>query len=124
MRKLISFPLNVLEPIRGYLKNQEKRLAKRQKELVDEDPFSDPSRLNNNASIDADAAEQFGHARVTALREETEKMLIRIRKALTKINLGRYGLCEDCGKMIDTDRLAVDPSAQYCVSCQKKRVTE
>ena len=124
MKQLIAFPAKVLEPIRKYLALQEARLAKRRKTLIAEDPFADSSRLDDNASVDTDAAEQFGHARITAMREETEKMLVRIRKALTKIKLSKYGLCEDCGVMIDTDRLAIDPSVQYCLSCQKKRVRD
>ncbi|OGV90552.1 hypothetical protein A3A66_02400 [Microgenomates group bacterium RIFCSPLOWO2_01_FULL_46_13] len=118
--KLITFPAQVLEPIKHYLLHQEKKLNHRKDSLLKEDPFTNPDRLNDNASIDTDAAEQFGHARSQALRQEIDKTLVRIRKALTRIKLGRYGLCENCGRMIDTDRLAIDPSIQFCLSCQKK----
>lgn len=53
------------------------------------------------------------------MKEEIDKTLINIRKALTKIKIGNYGQCENCGRLIDTDRLAIDPSASLCVSCQK-----
>ena len=32
-----------------------------------------------------------------------------------------YGICEDCGKMIDTDRLMIYPEATLCVSCEAKK---
>ncbi|MBI4999343.1 TraR/DksA C4-type zinc finger protein [Candidatus Gottesmanbacteria bacterium] len=32
-----------------------------------------------------------------------------------------YGICERCGKMIDTDRLAVMPAAELCLECEKKK---
>jgi RNA polymerase-binding transcription factor DksA len=120
MSKRISFPANVVEPVRQYLLSKEKKLEKRKQELAKEDPFTDPGRLNDNAASDTDAAEQFGHARVAAMKEEIDKTLINIRKALTRIKIGKYGLCESCGKMIDTDRLAIDPAAQFCVECKKK----
>lgn len=117
---MIKFPSRILKPIWHYLKREEKRLIKRKKSLEEEDPFADTDRGDNNAP-DTDAAEQFGHARVSALIAEINKNLIRIRKTLTRIKIGRYGLCKGCGKMIDTDRLAADPTAEYCLDCEKKR---
>jgi len=116
----IKFPLHVLQPIKDYLFQQEKKLKKRKRELQKEDPYQNEDRLLDNAAPDTDAAEESGHERVSALKKEVDKSLIRIRKALTRIKLGNYGLCTKCGKMINTDRLAVDPTAEYCVKCQKK----
>jgi len=121
MKMAISFPKNVLQPVRDYLKSMQKTLERRRKKLDKEDPFKDPARVNDNAAVDADAAEISGHDRVDALRTEVDKRLIMIRKALTKINVGKYGLCESCGKMIDTDRLAVNPTAELCIDCESKR---
>lgn len=112
-----SFPLQVLQPIRDYLMTQQAKLLKRKKELTAEDPFSDTSRVDDNASLDADAAEISGHDRVSALKWEVDKGLVRVRKTLTRMKLGNYGLCSKCGQMIDTDRLAVDPTAELCVTC-------
>lgn len=113
----LTFPLQVLQPIRDYLLEQQAKLVRRQKKLTAEDPFSDTSRVDDNASLDADAAEISGHDRVSALKWEVDKALIRIRKTLTRMKLGKYGLCPKCGEMIDTDRLAVDPTVELCVKC-------
>ena len=86
-----------------------------------EDPFNDGDRLNDNAAVDADAAEEFGHDRVSALKLEVDKTLINIRKTLTKIKLGRFGLCDNCGRMIDTDRLAIDPTVSKCIRCAAEK---
>jgi RNA polymerase-binding transcription factor DksA len=112
-----SFPLQVLQPIRDYLVNQQAKLLKRQKQLTAEDPFSDASRVDDNAALDADAAEISGHDRVSALKWEVDKGLVRVRQTLTRMKLGKYGLCARCGEMIDTDRLAVDPTVELCVTC-------
>ena len=117
---MMKFPARILRPIRQYLKREERRLIKRKKNLKKEDPFADTSRVNDNAP-DTDAAEQFGHARVSALISLINKNLIRVRKTLSRIKIGRYGVCKSCGKMIDTDRLMVYPEATKCVKCEIKR---
>ncbi|OGY17724.1 MAG: hypothetical protein A2784_01180 [Candidatus Chisholmbacteria bacterium RIFCSPHIGHO2_01_FULL_48_12] len=117
VKSKFSFPLQVLQPIRDYLVNQQAKLLKRKKQLTAEDPFSDVSRVDDNAALDADAAEISGHDRVSALKWEVDKALVRVRKTLTRVNLGKYGLCAKCGEMIDTDRLAVDPTVELCVTC-------
>lgn len=118
---MIRFPFKALRPIWHYLKREEKKLITRKKKLQKEDPFSDTSRVNDNAASDSEAAEQFGHARVSALLLEINKNLIRIRKTLSRIKIGKYGVCKGCRKMIDTERLAANPTAEYCLECEKKR---
>lgn len=113
----IKFPIKILEPLAKRLKSEEVKLSKRQKALDKEDPFKDSDRVNDNAAVDAEAAEEFGHDRVSALKQEVEKTLIRIRKTLTRIKIGKFGLCEKCGQLIDTDRLAIDPTASLCIKC-------
>jgi len=117
----VKFPANLLFPIGKLLNWRLSSLEKKKKSIEDEDPFKDTERLNDNASPDTDAAEQFGHARSTALRNELAKKIVQTKKALTSIKIGTYGICEDCGKMIDTDRLVVYPEATKCISCEEKR---
>ncbi len=115
----ISFPKKILSPIKVFLKKREQKLKKRKKELSREDPFADTDRINDNAASDTDAKEQFGHARVTAMREEIDRKLIQIRKALTRIRIGKYGTCEKCSRMINTDRLMIYPEATVCIKCER-----
>lgn len=117
------FPMNVLKPLMDYLKGEEKRLVKAKSSLSREDPFKGRKREEDN-SIDADVAEQVDHDRVFASKIELKRSLINIRKTLTRIKIGRYGICEKCTKMIDTDRLAIKPTAEYCVSCEKEIETK
>jgi len=121
MAKKIKFPANVLGPLRNFLLEKQRKLLRRKNNLSQEDPFADTDRLNDNAASDADAVEQSGHDRVAALKHEVDKGLITVRKTLTKIKVGKYGLCEDCGKMIDTDRLAIDPTVANCMKCSAKK---
>ncbi|HWA51714.1 MAG TPA: TraR/DksA C4-type zinc finger protein [Patescibacteria group bacterium] len=117
----IKFPSSVLRPVQTFLQDQLHVLDRQKKNLKEEDPFSNHARADDNAALDTEAEEQFGHATTSALREQIDKKRIEIRKALTRIKLGKYGICENCGKMIDTDRLMVYPQASLCVSCEKKK---
>lgn len=115
------FPSSLLKPIGNFLSSTIHILQKRKKEIESEDPFKDTDRLINNASPDADAAEQFGHEKSAAIKTELERKIDQTRKALERLKKGKYGICEDCGKMIDTERLSVYPEATLCASCQAKR---
>lgn len=118
---MFKFPINLLKPIEDYLKKQKAETEKRMADLSAEDPFEDKDRLMDNAAIDTEVKEQEGHERIEAIKLELSRNLVRIRKALTKIKIGKYGLCEKCGKMIDTDRLAIMPMAEFCLECEKKK---
>lgn len=115
----VKFPANILEPIGNFLRQEIAKLSRRQKELKAVDPFSDPQRLNDNAASDAEAQEQVGHEQAVALKGQTDRKLIQLKKALTRIRVGKYGICEKCKKMIDTDRLMVMPEATLCADCAK-----
>lgn len=118
---IIGFPKKLITPIGDFLSDQLSRLEKRKKEVDGDDPFKDTRRLTDNASPDSDAAEQFGHTLVSAIRGELDKKIIQTHKALTRIKVGKYGICENCGNMIDTDRLMVYPEATLCINCEKKK---
>jgi len=120
-KPVVKFPDRILKPIADFLRAEAKKLELRKKNLSQADPFSDPDRVLDNASPDTDASEQFGHQTVSALKAQVDRQLIQIRKALTRIKIGKYGICENCGKMIDTDRLMVMPETTLCTECAKRK---
>jgi RNA polymerase-binding transcription factor DksA len=117
--KKISFPAQLLKPLVAYLKGEQKKLKKTKEQLKKVDPFEIGNRDADN-SVDSDVAENVEHDRAYAMRMQVTKSLIAVRKTLTRIKLGKYGICSGCGKMIDTDRLAVTPTAETCMECAKK----
>jgi len=53
-----------------------------------------------------------------------ERLITRKRKleaALARIDAGRYGLCCQCGNVIETERLDADPAAIFCPDCAAER---
>ncbi|KKT74032.1 MAG: Transcriptional regulator, TraR/DksA family [Microgenomates group bacterium GW2011_GWA1_Microgenomates_45_10] len=115
------FPRSLLEPIGRVLSEQIKKLEFRKKTLDKDDPFQNTERLSDNAALDTDASEQLNHARVHAVQRQLDRQIVQLRKALARVKIGSYGICESCGKMIDTDRLMVYPEATFCVKCETKR---
>lgn len=55
-----------------------------------------------------------------ALDRNVEDMLSQILEALDRIDKGRYGLCDACGKEISDARLQAVPYATLCIQCQSR----
>ena len=103
-----------------YFEKQKKKTEKQLSSVKEEDPFADTDRLIDNAASDTEAKEQFGHLRAESLKKQLISRLQKIEKALFRVKKGKYGSCEKCGKMINTDRLAANPTATLCLDCEKK----
>lgn len=54
-----------------------------------------------------------------ALHTKDRINLIQIEKALAKIELNEYGLCECCGEEINIKRLKAQPYSIYCIECKE-----
>jgi len=119
-RKHFVFPTQVLVPVKKFLIEELKRLKLRKKQISEGDPFKDENRtLDNTPEFDAD--EEIGHLKTEALKKQVSKRMVQIKKALTMIKIGHYGICAKCHKFIDTERLTVYPETTLCVDCIKKK---
>lgn len=56
-----------------------------------------------------------------ALRERAQQHLVEIDEALVQLDMGIYGLCEQCGKPIEPERLAVLSHTTVCSKCAQRR---
>ncbi|MGD8243823.1 MAG: TraR/DksA C4-type zinc finger protein [Anaerolineae bacterium] len=65
-----------------------------------------------------DGTEAFEQTVGVGFRRRVEFALERVSLALTKLDDGTYGICEDCGGRIDRARLEALPQAVYCLECQ------
>lgn len=113
------FPKNLLEPIKVFLENELVKMKRTEKKMKSADPFKDESRSLRN-STEEDVDEQIGHFDNEVKVNLIRKQIVQLRKALTQMKLGKYGICEKCGKMIDTDRLAVRPETTICIDCERE----
>lgn len=116
-----SFPNDVLAELQKHLEEEKKRVLARIAQLTAQDPFSDPDRINDNAASDTEANEESSHDRFAAMIAELKAQLADIEHALARIAAGTYGFCVECKQMIDTDRLAILPTATLCLKCEAKK---
>ena len=116
-----NFPPDVLRSVRVQLEEEKKRVAARIGELSSQDPYTNPDRLNDNAASDTEASEESTHERFAAMIGEMKMRLADLDEALVRIGQGTYGFCSVCGEMIDTDRLAILPTATLCLTHEKKK---
>jgi DnaK suppressor protein len=66
------------------------------------------------------AAEYTDMDRDIALRSVEEQTLEQIDAALVRLDAGTYGICSDCGKPINPERMEALPYATLCIECQAK----
>jgi RNA polymerase-binding transcription factor DksA len=55
--------------------------------------------------------------------EQLAAMRADVRRALTKLDDGTYGLCDRCGLVIPDERLEARPWSVLCVRCAASRST-
>ena len=117
----MKFPRDLVDNIYQNLVGLKDKIEKRISSLKMQDPYSDPDRLNDNAASDTDAKEESSHERVEAIEKELKAHLEEINLALERIKKRTYGKCLNCRKNISMDRLAIKPTALYCMECERKK---
>lgn len=55
------------------------------------------------------------------IREREKKLATKIREALSRIQNGTFGICEECGEEIDIERLKARPVTTLCIDCKRKQ---
>lgn len=70
-----------------------------------------PANFSEQA-IELEDAETMSVLAVRLATEESE-----LRRALVRLELGKYGSCEVCGLSIDEKRLAALPTTSTCIRC-------
>ena len=98
-------------------------LAKRRGELaaelgvmttIERDPDASVSfgkRIGDGTTEAVDRLNRVGTAK------ELEAMLRDVERALAKIEVGTYGICDRCGRLISEARLEARPWSVRCVDC-------
>ncbi len=66
------------------------------------------------------ALEERDRALLLKLKSRKSLFIRKINKALSKIDNGSFGECEDCGETIETNRLYARPTATCCLSCKEE----
>ncbi|HUA43133.1 MAG TPA: TraR/DksA C4-type zinc finger protein [Streptosporangiaceae bacterium] len=59
----------------------------------------------------------FERQHIAALISQARSHLSQVDEAITRLEAGRYGVCERCGQPIGAERLAARPTATACIDC-------
>ena len=98
---------------------EEKRKILRHLEDISE---SAEEGLTMGGGDSADIASlEINQASLQKIGKREETLLRKIDLALSKIDDGSYGLCENCGDPIGFARLTARPVAQLCIDCKTEQ---
>lgn len=103
------------------------QLLAKKEEIADEagktlsemtDQTSNVPDPNDRASIES------GRSFELRIRDRERKLLAKIDEAITRIDDGSYGICEDCGEEIGMKRLEARPVTMLCIECKTAQETK
>jgi len=57
------------------------------------------------------------------IRDRENKLIKKIRKAMDRIEINIFGICEKCGEDISLARLKARPVTSQCIGCKTKEET-
>lgn len=118
---MLNLPRETINRIREILLRQQKSVEKRLKDIEKDDPVTNMDLVPEASESGTDSWMADVHSRITAIKDDLNELLTRIRNSLSRINKGTYGKCERCGKPIEEKRLNALPTATLCLSCSKKK---
>jgi len=111
--------------LKNKLEAQKESIQKELESFASEDPnlkhnweTKYPNREDSDKEEKADDAQEYDNA--LSLEHSLEFKLRDVVMALEKIEKGEYGVCENCGKVIDEKRLLACPEAKTCLKCGTK----
>ena len=61
----------------------------------------------------------FERAQLASIMTRIRQTVADLRQALSDIDDGGYGICDDCGEPISPARLAIRPQARLCITCAR-----
>ncbi|SRR6266508_3545206 len=108
-----------IEELKERLLDERRQLQAQYDELEASTFSTNQSDLTGEMGFDEEYADAgtatFERERDLSLVNNVLDLIERIDKALAKIEDGRYGLCERCGKPIEKLRLKALPYANLCI---------
>jgi len=114
-----------LDYFREALIDRRRQLSDWIERLTTEANADSPALSGEITSIPTHPADQGSDAdeqeRAFGMAEKTAEEVHEIDEALSRIDLGTYGICENCARPINIDRLRARPWVVRCAGCQAAR---
>jgi len=115
-----------LDELKTALLEERERVTRALEHLHEENPGSleDQTGELNAPSVDDHlgdmATATFDRELDYTLEENAEAVLEAINSALTRMEAGTYGRCQNCGQPISPERLEAIPWATRCIDCKRR----
>ncbi len=109
---------------RGRLESVRQDTLRRLARLTDDFDGVVAASQDSNADDEHDpegATIAFERSQLAALVLQAQGHVAEIEAAIDRLDAGVYGLCENCGQSIATERLDARPVARTCIECESSR---
>jgi DnaK suppressor protein len=104
----------LLEERTGYVRQAEELKAEADSLALEHEPgdvqFDEEGGEGGTSNVDRELD--------LVLSAQARNAITEIDRALAKLELGTYGICEQCGRLIPQARLSALPHAALCVACK------
>jgi RNA polymerase-binding transcription factor len=107
-----------VEELRKLLVRSRRETLSRVRALRSDQDADDVAPPADELDIARSLADVETHA---SLIDRAQERLKDIDAALGRLDLGTYGICEECGEDIPLERIKALPFTLFCVDCQSKR---
>jgi DnaK suppressor protein len=105
--------------LRAQLESEHKRLAEELSKVQTSASSAEERREGSPfGKREEEATETLELEKRLALENRIRQEISGIEHALDKFEKGTYGSCDNCGQLIDPERLEVLPQATLCVNCK------
>ena len=105
-----------LDHFKGVLLQHRAQIIANAQETLAEDMTLDANELADEMDL---ASSEYLQSFTFRLRGRERHFLSKIGRALNKIELGEFGLCEECGEEISLKRLEARPETPLCIKCKE-----
>lgn len=105
-----------LKKFRELLEAKRKAVLDRARKTLTEDMTLDPNDLPDEMDL---ASSEYLQSFEFRLRGREKSHLIKLERALRKIDQGSFGICEECEEPISKKRLEARPETGLCIRCKE-----
>lgn len=105
-----------LKKYREVLEEKKSEILRNAKKTLNEDMTLDVDDLPDEMDL---ASSEYLQSFQFRLRGREKTFLKKIDHALSKIDNGTFGICEDCGDPISAKRLEARPETTLCIKCKE-----
>jgi DnaK suppressor protein len=112
---------STIEELRHRLDEERTNLFSQLTEMGVDPETGQPNQVDFEQGGFADSGQSTAEkARVLSIAEGLLETLKEVNAALERMQAGKYGTCETCGKPVGDDRLDALPFARLCMDCKRR----